>query len=551
MNRDMASLTGREYDILIVGGGIHGVTLAREAALAGLSVALVEKADFCSATSSNSLKILHGGIRYLQQANLPRLRQSVIERRTMLQIAPHLVEPLPCAMPTYGHGMKSREVIFCGLLAYNLLSRDRNLGLPADKTIPQCKIGSRADWLAIAPDLDNPRYTGAALWHDAIACNTERLGLGFVAAAVQAGATVANYVEVTGFQRNGSHVTGVTAIDRVTGQSLTIRAKLTVNNTGTWAKETLRLLGDEVTAPKYRYALAMNVVLRRQLIASHAVGLTAYKEGWKSGRLFFFVPWRGRTMVGTYLRPHTGNPDQLQVTPDDIQSFIANLNLAYPEAQLKVEDIAYIQAGIMPAADQDVPANGEPDLLNHYQILDHAKADNVNGLISVLGVKWTTARDVAQRTLALLKAKLGQPGIAAPSAIRPLPGGDIPDVSALVNEAIQSGLPEKTARHLVGNYGTGYRAVVSLAKTNPLWAKPLGDGTEVTGAEVIFALREEMAQTMADVVLRRTDLGSAGRPSKAALMNAAVLMARELAWNAPRLDKELAILKALPCWPSE
>lgn len=551
MNRDIASLTGREFDILIIGGGIHGITLAREAALAGFSVALVEKSDFCSATSANSLKILHGGIRYLQQANLPRLRQSVIERRTMLQMAPHLVEPLPCAMPTWGHGMKSREIMFCGLLAYDLLSRDRNRGLTPDKTIPDCRIGSRADWLTIAPALDNPRYTGAALWHDAIACNTERLGLGFLAAAVQAGATVANYIEVTGFQRTGRDVTGVTAIDRITNEPLTIRAKVTVNNTGPWTKETLGLLGEKTTAPAYRCALAMNVVLRKQLIPSHAVGLTAYKEGWKSGRLFFFVPWRNRTMVGTYLRPHTGNPDQLKVTPEDIQAFIDNLNLAYPAAQLKPDDIAFIQAGIMPAADKEVSPDGEPILLNHFQILDHAKTDSVNGLLSVLGVKWTTARDVAQRTLAILQDKLGRPKGVTASVFRPLPGGDIPDIKALIDEAVQSGLQEPLAQHLVRNYGTGYRDVVRVGATNPLWLKPLGEGTSVTGAEIIFALREEMAQTMTDVVLRRTDLGSAGRPSKAALMNAAVIMARELAWGAPRLDKELAILRALPCWPKE
>jgi glycerol-3-phosphate dehydrogenase len=551
MNRDIASLSEREFDILIVGGGIHGVTLAREAASAGLSVALVEKSDFCSATSANSLKILHGGIRYLQQANLPRVRQSVIERRTLLQIAPHLVAPLPCAMPTYGHGMKSREVMFCGLLAYDLLSRDRNQGLPLDKTIPNGRIGSRAEWLAIAPDLDNPRFTGTALWHDAIADNTERLGLGFVVDAVRAGATVANYVEVTGFQRNGRDVTGVTAIDLITNQPLTIRAKVTVNNTGTWAKETLQLLGEKVTTPEYRCALAMNIVLRKQLIASHAVGLTAYKEGWKNSRLFFFVPWRDRTMVGTYLRPHSGSPAQLKVTPEDVQSFIDNLNLAYPAAQLKPEDVTFIQAGIMPAADKDVAPNCEPSLLNHYQILDHAKADQVNGLMTILGVKWTTARDVARRTLAVIQTKLGHPASSSASALRPLPGGDSPDVTALINEAIQSGLTEATARHLAGNYGTCYRDIVRLGTGNPLWLRPLGEGTPVTGAEVIFALREEMAQTMTDVVLRRTDLGSAGRPSKAALMNAAVIMARELAWTAPRLDKELAILTALPCWPSE
>ena len=551
MNRDITSLTGREFDILIVGGGIHGVTLAREAARAGRSVALIEKSDFGSATSANSLKILHGGIRYLQQANLPRVRQSVIERRTLLQLAPHLVHPLPCAMPTWGYGTKSKAALFCGLSAYDLLSRDRNEGLSPDKAIPGGRVGSRTEWLAIAPQLDEARYNGCALWHDAITGNTERLSLAFVAGAVDAGATLANYVEATGFLRSGRDVTGVTAIDRITNQPISIRAKVTVNNTGPWVKDILGLLDEKVTTPAYRCAVAMNVVLRRQLIASHAVGLMAYKEGWKKGRLFFFVPWRDRTMVGTYLRPHTGNPDQLTITPEDIQSFIDNLNLAYPAALLKPEDIAFIQAGVMPAEDKDVAPDGEPSLLNHFQIVDHEAADKVKGLMSVLGVKWTTARDVAQRTLAGLNAKLGQPTSPSLPVIRPLPGGDIPDVAALVNEAMQAGLSEVTAKHLVGNYGTGYRDVVRVGVTNPLWLRPLGEGTNVTGAEVIFALREEMAHTMTDVVLRRTDLGSAGRPSKAALMNVAVIMARELAWGAPRLDKELAILKALPCWPKE
>jgi glycerol-3-phosphate dehydrogenase len=294
----------------------------------------------------------------------------------------------------------------------------------------------------------------------------------------------------------------------------------------------------------------MNVVLNKQLIASHAVGLTAFKEGWKSSRLFFFVPWHDRTMVGTYLRPHNGRPDQLEITPADIQSFIDNLNLAFPAAHLTPADVSFIQAGIMPADDTDVPPGCEPNLLNHVQILDHAASDNLNGLLSVLGVKWTTARDVAQRTLNLLVAKLGHPQAVAPTGHRPLPGGDFTDMKALIAECVEAGLPDAIAQHLVSNYGTGCRDVIRLGSTNPLWLKPLGAGTTVTGAEVIFALREEMAQTMADIVLRRTDLGSAGRPSKAALMNAAVIMARELNWDAPRLDKELAILRALPCWPN-
>jgi glycerol-3-phosphate dehydrogenase len=551
IKRDTARFAEREYDLLIVGGGIHGATLACEAAREGYSVALIERGDFCSATSANSLKILHGGIRYLQQANLVRLRQSVRERRRLLQLAPHLVDPLACAMPTYGHGMKGREAMFCGLLAYDLLSWDRNRGLAPTKVMPRCRIGSRADWLAVAPALDNSRYTGAAFWHDACAHSTERLGWGFIQAAVEAGADAANYVDVTGFQRRGRDVTGVTAVDRRTGRTLTIAAKVTVNNTGPWVKETLGLLGEEVTSPAYRCAVAMNVVLRRQLLPRTAVGLTAYKEGWKSGRLFFFVPWRGRTMVGTYLRPHNGSPDGLKVTPEDCRAFVANLNLAFPSAHLETGDIAFIQAGLMPAADRSAGQGAEPELLNGYQVLDHAPADGINGLMSVLGVKWTTARDVAERTLGTVRAKLGRPGAAAPVSIQPLPGGDMADVAAVVKEAVQAGVSEAQAEHLVRHYGTRYRSVLRTGSGDPDLLNPLGEGTRVTGGEVLHAVREEMALTLADVVLRRTDLGSAGMPADRALRNAGTIMARELGWDAARLDQELADLRAQPCWPAE
>lgn len=546
MKRNLFGDEKKEYDLLIIGGGIHGATLAREAALAGFSVALLEKGDFCSATSANSLKILHGGIRYLQQANLPRVRQSVQERRRMLQLAPHLVDPLACAMPTHGLLMKSREAMRCGLLAYDLLSFDRNRGVAPAKHIPACRIGSREEWRAIAPDAANPRYTGAAFWHDACAHSTERLGWTFVEAARSAGADVANYVEVTGFQRLGRDVTGVTAVDRITGRPLTLSARITVNNTGPWAKETLGLLGDKVTLPSYRCAVAMNVVLRRQLIPSHAVGLTAGKAGWKNDRLFFFVPWRNRTMVGTFLRPHEGSPDTLKVTQEDIRAFLANLNLAYPDARLEPADVAFIHAGLMPAEDKPVEPGAEPNLLNRFQILDHAEADGIRGLMTVLGVKWTTARDVAQRTLRVLRAKLGQP-----PAGRPVPDNPVPDLNALADEMVKSGVPEASARHLARHYGIRCRDVVRTAGHDPSLLLPLGEGTHVTGAEALHAVREEMAVTLADVALRRTDLGTAGRPAPAVLRKTAAIMAGELGWDADRLDREMAALAALPCWPAE
>jgi glycerol-3-phosphate dehydrogenase len=286
------------------------------------------------------------------------------------------------------------------------------------------------------------------------------------------------------------------------------------------------------------------------LLPRYAVGLTACKDGWKNSRLFFFVPWRNRTMVGTYLRPHTGGADDLKVTQEDCRSFISNLNLAYPAAHLGTADIAFIHAGLLPATDKTVEPGAEPELLNHVQILDHARSDGIDGLMTVLGVKWTTSRDVAQRTLAAVWAKLKRPGAPVPSAIQPLPGGDMADVAVVVNEAMQAGLPEVTARHLVRHYGTRYRNVLRTGNGDSDLLKPLGEASHVTGAEVLHAVREERAESLADVVLRRTDLGTAGRPAEAALLNAATIMARELGWDAARLDRELADLQALPCWPA-
>ena len=540
MKRDLNRLAERDYDLLIVGGGIYGCVLAREASRQGLSVAIVDKNDFCSATSANSLKIIHGGIRYLQQFDLLRLRQSVKERRTLMRIAPHLVHPLRCAMPTYGHRLKSREALFCGIMANNILSWDCNRDLPPDRRLHRGRVGSRAEWLRMAPDITDPRYTGVALWEDAYAYNTERLGMAFLKAATRAGASAVNYLEVSGFRRSGRDVTGVTAVDKVTGKSLALAAKCTIVNTGPWVRHTLSQLGEKVSSPDFKLALTLNIVLRRPLSpTTHAVGLPAYRKEWAHSRLYFFVPWRGRTMIGTHITSYTGNPDAMKVSPEELNSFISILNQAHPGAHITTADVALIYAGLLPAENRDVRAGEEPELLNHFRIVDHAESDDLNGLMTVLGVKYTTARDVAERTLARLAPKLGRSFTPGPGDAEPLPGGDFRDLEALVADAEAAGFPPDTARHLVYNYGTEYRDMARLGAEDRSLLRPLGDGLTILGAEVIHAIRKEMAVTLSDVVLRRTDLGSAAVPDETTLRRVAALMAGELGWDGSRLEQEI------------
>ena len=204
MERDPSKLQRNKYDLLVIGGGIYGACVTWDAALRGLSVALVEKGDFASATSANSLKIIHGGLRYLQHGDFKRMRESIRERRTLMEIAPHLVHPLPVLIPTFGHGMQGREVLSLALMINDLIGFDRNRLDDPEKHICRGRVISRRECLELLPGIHKKDLTGGAIFHDAQVYNSERLVLSFIRSAEKAGAELANYVEVTGFIQNSS-----------------------------------------------------------------------------------------------------------------------------------------------------------------------------------------------------------------------------------------------------------------------------------------------------------------------------------------------------------
>ena len=480
MQRDLKQLANTTFDVAIIGGGIYGAALAREAALRGLSVSLVDKGDFCCATSANSLKIIHGGLRYLQQADLIRIRESVRERRAMLRIAPHLIRPLPCLMPTVGI-MKSKAAMFVGMLANDIISVDRNRGLNADRGIPCGKIISRYELERLIPDYNGPG-TGAALWTDAVADDTERVVIEMVQAAAAEGASAANYVEMIGFLRDGERVTGITVRDSIGNAEFDIRAKLVINAAGPWSNAVLEKLGGRAKPLPYALALGMNAVLRRELIATYAAGLPCREDGPDKGRLMFIVPWQNTTMAGTFYRHHTDNVNDMAPRDEDTQRLLDQINSALSFAQLTPDDVTRIHAGLLPCA-PNRPAASDPELLRHYLLVDHAARDGVEGLITALGIKYTTARDVAERTITLAARKLGQTIRPSASATTRLPNGD---------------------------------------------------------RNVRTALRDEMAQTLSDVIYRRTGLGAAAVPPDETLQAYAETMGDVLDWDASRLADEIA-----------
>lgn len=524
------------HDLLIIGGGIYGACLAWEGVSRGLSVALIEKGDFAGATSANSLKIIHGGLRYLQTADIARMLQSMHERKTLMRIAPHLVHPLAVTIPTYGRGMKSREAMTLAFIINDLLSADRNRNMDDQKRIPRAHTISRDEFRQRLPNFPDKGVTGGAVFYDARVYNSERLIFAFLHSAANAGAALANYVEACGFIRRGDTVIGVQAQDHISGASLDIRARLIVNAAGPWVSQVRHLLSGKPV--ETLFAKAINLVTRS--LTDHAVGFPSRVPG-KPSRFYFIAPWRGRSLVGTAYLPFRAGASNTMVTPDEVDDFLSDLNQAYPSLALTREDVGFAHAGLLPANGLD-PATQEVKLSKHYRLIDH-RDDGVQGMVSVVGVKYTTARWVAQRTVDYIFKQVWQRS-APPSvsAEKPLHGGEMASFDRFCAEAQPHGLSQSALQQLLLNYGTAYADV--------LWYLPAeGDEADrILQAETCHGVREEMAQTLSDVVFRRTDLGSATRPTTTQLQRVAALMASELGWSAERQAEEIESINAKYSW---
>ena len=301
MKRDIQSLAGREFDLIVVGGGVYGVCAAWDATLRGLSVLLVERGDFGGATSANSYKIVHGGIRYLQQADLSLVRQSSRERSALLRIAPHLVHPMPFVIPTYGHGMKGPEVLRAGLMAYDLLTMDRNRGIDdPERQIPSGRMIGRDEVLKQFPGVDPKGLTGGAIVSDGQMYNPPRLALSFLRAAGELGAEALNYFEVRSFLQKGERVCGVQGVDLLSGTPIEFRGKVVLNAAGPWASRLLQQGLDrerESSIPPPTFSRDVGLVLNRPWPNRHGLACSAKSKDAKAlvdrgGRHLFLLPWR-------------------------------------------------------------------------------------------------------------------------------------------------------------------------------------------------------------------------------------------------------------------
>ncbi len=554
MKRNLPELSRNIYDVLVIGGGIYGVWAAWDASLRGLSVALLDKGDFGSRTSSNSLKVVHGGLRYLQHADFRRLRRSIYERTVLMKIAPHLVHPLPFLMPTYGHLMKSREIMSLALMINDIIGFDKNRLKDTEKHLPRGRVISKEECLQLFPGINQNGLTGGAIWYDCQMYNSERMLFSILRSAEKAGAELANYVEVTEFLKYENRITGVKARDVLTEEELDIRAKIIVNTSGPWIDCVLSLLNGNYQNRRVLFSKTMNLVVKRQIIPKYAVGVWSkykFKDRdaivSKGSRLLFIVPWREFSLIGTTHAPYEGNPNDFKVAEKDIEDFIEEVNEAYPPAVLERKDISFFHGGLLPMNSKN-DKTADVSLVKQYRVYDHTKDDGIEGLVSVVGVKYTEARGVAEKVVDVLFEKLGKKPSTCVTPVTHVYGGKIDRFNDFLSQEAKKGiwgLDEEVIRHLVYNYGSEYSGVVKYIDENPRWGQKITSASQVIKAEIVHGIREEMALKLSDAVLRRTELGSTGDPGDEALKTCASIMAKELDWDEARVQKEIEEVKTI------
>ena len=550
LHRTLASLDRTTFDVVIVGGGISGACIAHDAALRGLAVALVDQDDFGGATSSASSKILHGGIRHLQQLRFDKVRESLRERDRLRRIAPHLVQWVPFLTPAGATLRRGRGPLAGAFGLYASLGgtaepRDR-VRMPTGTYLDRRALGRVAPALTEATD-----FAGAFVLNECHLHSSERMTLAFVKTAAANGAVVANYVTVDGLLRAGRRVVGVRARDVESGADFPIRARVTVNAAGPWlAAMNDRFAAGALRRPVTGLALGAHVVTR-QLHADFAMALPTPRASrvvvGRGGRHVFVIPWRGHSLIGTSNRPFDGHADFVRPTDGDVAELLQDVNQALPSARLVRADVRHAFAGLYPLTARRLAPEVYQGIAD-YQIVDHGRSGGPDGFVSALGAKYTTARALAERATTVVCAKLGHRRMPCRTGETPLVGGDLADPPALrrrilsrCGERVASG----TADALMRSFGSEARDVLGDVGRDASASCRLAPGRDTVEAEIRFAVRREMARQLADVVFRRTGLGTLGHPGDGCLDRCAAIMADELGWTAAHRAEQLRRTRAL------
>ena len=522
MRTGLGELAGRELDLLVIGGGITGAGVLRDAAMRGLRAALVEAGDFGAGTSSRSSRLIHGGLRYLEQGRLGLVFEALRERAILLHIAPHLVRPLPFIVPSYQGDRVPRWRLTAGLGLYGLLAIGGN--------VPRPRALGKTALLALEPRLRMGGLTGGGLFHDA-QCDDARLVVATLRSAVAHGALAANHVRVTALVKEEGAVTGADLVESITGERATIHARTVVNATGPWT-DALRRMEDPAARPMLRLTAGAHIVVRREQVGNtHAVLFTSRVDG----RVLFVLPWGDVTYIGTTDTDHEGPPEAVRASRADVLYLLRSVNALFPHAHLAARDVLATWSGVRPllAGDPDAP----PSAVSR----EHRVVTGPGGMITVAGGKLTTYRRMGAEVVDAVVRQLGG-GPGRPATDRePLPGGEAVALAPFRQAALELGLGSGTADHLIRAYGTEAIGILNLARDDRALLAPIHPDHPAIGAEVKHHVRREFAVRVEDVLRRRLHLDTETLDhGRAAVDRIARLMAAELGWDAARTRNEAA-----------
>ena len=393
IRRDFAAATRGEFDLVVIGGGIYGVSLLREAARRGLRACLCEAGDFGGGTSWNSLRIVHGGLRYLQTLDLPRFFQSVAARRQLAQLFPTLLRPLDVTMPLYGRGLKRAAVMRAALLVNDLLSARRNAGVAQAVQLPTSRVLDSAATQRAFPQVCPAGLEGAASWSDYLMVSSERIVIELLHDACRREAVALNYAPVLALVSDGNDARGVRVRDALTDAVHTIAARAVANCTGPQVRSFARGQGGDA-AGLFRPSLAFNVMLDVRLHVSCALAVAPSEPG---APLLFVIPQAGNVLAGTMHVPRPADTTDAVPTSAELEQFLDLLNAAIPHLDAGLANVRRVFAGLLP-----VTVAGSVDLTKREALLNHGHRGGLVGLYSISGVKFTTAIDVARQALAMM-----------------------------------------------------------------------------------------------------------------------------------------------------
>ena len=482
----LAALAANRFDVLVIGGGITGAGVARDAAMRGLDVALVERDDFASGTSSRSSRLVHGGVRYLEHGYLGLVFESSRERRALLRIAPHLVRPLEFTWPVYRGARVPRWKLGAGLFLYDALALFRNVG--------RHQRLARREVLAREPRLRPEGLTGGASYWDA-GTDDARLTLANALDAARAGAIVVNHCEVTevAHDRRG-RASGATVRDALAGTSVQVRARIVVNATGPWS-DAVRRMDEPATPPAVRGTKGVHIAVPRDRVGNRgAVTIVSAVDG----RVMFVLPAGAFAIVGTTDTATAAAPDDVRATEADVDYLLDSANAAFPEACLTRADVVSAWAGVRPLVAAGFTGSAASASREH--LVDVARS----GLVTVSGGKLTTYRSMAAEVVDACERALGAQPKPAATDTTPLGGGDFASYEAELAAARDVVGDAAVAERLVNAYGSEWTNVWALVEGDARLGEPIAEGLPYRRAELVWGVTRELACTLADLLVRRT-----------------------------------------------